>query len=105
MQKFQEIANLSRKELLQEMEKVLAELHELRLSNRMNQLKETHKITLAKRRVAHIHTALRQTESLSGTSETVAQEEITGQVPQKTAVQKKKRVTKKKPVAANKKSL
>lgn len=59
MHRYSELLNLGWAELQRELEKSSIELQELRMGNRMKQLKETHKIRIAQRYIAQIKTALK----------------------------------------------
>lgn len=65
MARYQDIIAMSETELLHELKKTLVELHELRMSNKLRQLKETHKIRFAKRYVSQIKTALQELTKMS----------------------------------------
>ena len=69
MARYQDIIAMSETELLHELKKTLLELHELRMSNKLRQLKETHKIRLAKRYISQIKTALQELKTINPSKE------------------------------------
>lgn len=98
MNRFQELINMSDAELLSELTKIVSELHELRMGNKLRQLKETHKIRLARRYLAQIKTALKYVKLHSNKSEEKPATEEKGK-KEIVASEKKEKPVKEKPLA------